>query len=153
MKGKHPVRGFIAFIMFVVIVAATGYALVTAGYIDDPFQNLAYMSSFGSGNGGFDNAIGPSDAEAAASNDVSINDLMASAPAFELPALDGSDSSTTDAALPQPAHREQGGMDWSSIGDVLYDWWFIAATTVVFIIVQFVFKFSTRQFKTQLATR
>ena len=164
MRRKNPIRGFAAFIIFVAIVAVSGYALMAAGYIDDPFQNIAYMSSFGNGGEGgfeaprsnFDDATTSSDADAETSDAISINDLMVSESTFELPALESSDSNAAaevEEVFPEFERGEQGGIDWSSIGDVVYDWWFIAATTVVFIVIQQVFKFSSHQFKTRLTAK
>ncbi len=184
MKRKRKSVGFVAFIVFVAMILVSGYALNAAGYDNNPFDQIAFLSgSLGSDGGGrFGHTFAPdsgnSDFALPASSDTALPALsdpsasssttlpglsdtsgidltgLSTTASLQLPPV--SDLSSSDSgALGDPGANGFGGPDrgdqnsisWSDIGDVLYNVWFICATTAVFIVVQYVFKFTLKQFK------
>jgi len=196
VKRKRRSVGFIAFAVFVAYVLIGGYALNAAGYDDNPFSQISFLtSSMGAGNG--DGHFQHGDFQGnpggqafgqppAATTDTNVNltGQSSSASQFQLPPLNdssgsaggtstsqfqlpplsnssGSDASTASSpdannfAGPPNGQAfngpdDQNSISWSDFGDVLYDLWFICAVTAVFIVVQWVFKFSLKQLKRRL---
>lgn len=50
-----------------------------------------------------------------------------------------------------PRGGDFGSINWSDLGSVLFDLWFICAVTAAFIVVQQIYLFITRQIKSRLA--
>lgn len=199
MKRKRSKsRSLLAYAMFVAFILVGGYALSRAGYTDNPFDEVAFLSSWTSGGeqqftqdftapAGAASLALPS-SSASANQGIDLTSLSQSSTKFQLPAAVGDDedsdegssavqlpSASTSAAsssftLPSADQLgsasvdatgtnlqsggfdatlsfDQSSVDWSDIGDVLYDLWFICATTAVFIVVQQIFKFSVKRIK------
>lgn len=170
MKRRRKSLGLGAFLVFVSLVVVGGYALNSAGYIDNPFEQMAFLSNWA--NGGEqrfeqDFAVNtnststfslpplPASADTAA---IDLTALSETENQFQLPSLQSLDTSTTandadtldDGAFDGANLRDRNAISWADIGDVLYDLWFICATTAVFIVVQFVFKLTLKQIKHRL---
>lgn len=168
MKRRGRSRRLLTFSIFVFLILVSGYVLGAAGYVDSPFDEIAFLSNWV--NGGERQFEGDFGSKMAA-NDVSIStstsdafvqgiDLTRSDGAssqFSLPPLDQLDDAQTGSALGESvaqlgAAPEDIGYpaNWSNFGDVLYDLWFICATIAVFIVVQWLYKFSSKQLRSRL---
>jgi hypothetical protein len=160
MRRRRKSVGLIAFCIFVACIVAGGFALKTAGYVDNPFDQIAFLSNWENGGEGRferDFAVNAGSAALPASDASSVNPTGRSAASskFQLPPpdeLSGSDTASNPGAnVPVgPGRGDQNSIAWSDLGDVLYDLWFICATTAVFIVVQQVFRFSLKQFKSRM---
>jgi hypothetical protein len=170
MKRKRKSVGVIAFIIFVVLIFVSGYALRAAGYDDNPFDQISFLSNWANGgegrfardfaatnDGSADFSLPSSSTD---SSEVSLTDLSNSDNQFSLSStsdLSNSDTNTTASdfgndtfAPPDRGGEDQNNINWSDFGSVLYDFWFICAVTAVFIVVQRTFKFSIKQVKNRL---
>jgi hypothetical protein len=199
MKRKRSKsRSLLAYAVFVVVILAGGYGLSHAGYTDNPFDEVAFLSHWTSGGEQqfSQDFVAPAGAtalalpssSASASNGIDLTSLSQSGSTFQLPAARGgdgdSDEDSSAVQLPSASAGaassafslpsadqlgsatasasgasvqgsgfdatlsfDQNTVDWSDIGDVLYDLWFICATTAVFIVVQQVFKFTVKQIR------
>jgi hypothetical protein len=162
MKRKRRIRGFIAFLIFAAVVTVSGYALNQAGYVDNPFDQIAFLSNWTNGGEGLFEHQFAVNADSSAemtlpstdanNTGITLTESTTTNGRFQLPPvseLNGSDADAADSGAPTvidgPGQSEPEGIAWSDVGDVLYDLWFIAATTAVFIVVQQVFKFSLKQ--------
>ena len=172
MKRKRKSVGVIAFMIFVVLIFVSGYALRTAGYDDNPFDQISFLSNWANGGEGrFErdfaaNSNGNTNFSLPSSSTdnsgVSLTDLSNSDNEFSLSStsdLSNSDTNTTANDFgnntftpPDRGGDDQNSINWSDFGSVLYDFWFICAVTAVFIVVQRVFKFSIKQVKNRLPT-
>lgn len=167
MKRKRKIRGFIAFLIFVAVIGISGYALNQAGYVDNPFDQIAFLSNWASGGEGrFEHQFAvttDSSAEMslpdadAPDTGITLTESTTTNSRFQLPPvneLNHSDADTDGGVVPDfaggPGQGDSEGIAWSDFGDVLYDLWFIAATTAVFIVVQQVFRFSLKQIKSRM---
>lgn len=170
MRRKRKSVGVLAFVVFAVLVVVGGYALDAAGRTDNPFDQIAFLGNWA--NGGeqrFEREFSagtegtsfdlPALQDAGAQTDdidlAGLNTTSASSQ-FQLPPvsdLTASADATSDRGLRgSDAFDGRGGdtqssISWSDFGDVLYNLWFVCATTAVFIVVQQVFKFIVRQYK------
>lgn len=167
-RKQTPVRGITIFIVAVVI---SGYALSATGHFDNPFTEISDSVSM---NSLLDGQFAPSggDAMDLSSDSVdttakpSFDDLtaqdananMTDTGALDLSNLDDSSDGVTLAADDSFAGRPfdgdrldrgegQGTIQWSQIGDVLFDLWFICAATAVVIVLQQLVSFAIRSFK------
>jgi hypothetical protein len=122
-------KSTIPIIVFIAIVAITGVGLVATGHFSNPF---GFLTQGDRGPDNFDNR--------SAGNNFDQN----------RPAADNS-------TAPQFAQRGDGGgfdeggntisINWSQAGNVVFDLWYIAATTAVVIIVQKVGGFLIQQIR------
>ncbi|MFN8420025.1 MAG: hypothetical protein U0528_12405 [Anaerolineae bacterium] len=167
-KRSNPLRSFIAITIFILFVSVTGYALAASEHADNPFDQIAYLSNWindgeqlqlgmPQGSAGTPprafkvvGSVGAADTQLAQA-DESDTDI-------ETDYDDGAVENTTsaDTTTTFTGFRADGGDDaqplaWDQIGDVLYDWWFICAVTAGFIVVQSVYKFSSKQLKNRLS--
>ncbi|MEO8610766.1 MAG: hypothetical protein ABI690_22905 [Chloroflexota bacterium] len=164
-KKTTPVRGIL---IFIVIVAISGYALVATKHFDSPFAEISDTVAMGNL---IDGQFG-ADAASLTSSDTTV-DTGTAKPSFDsllaqdtstVSTVDGagigstSDSSITltssdtfsasalDAGNGAAGHDENS-IQWSQIGDVLFDLWFLCAATVFVIIMQQIVGFLIRGLK------
>lgn len=111
-------------LLFIALVALTGYGLATTGHLNNPFAFLSQTQG------------------------------------DRRPANFDSRSTGDAPATPQFAQRGEGGPDeggstisinWSQAGDVLFNLWYLAATTAVVIVVQKVGGFLIKQIRPRRA--
>lgn len=175
MKSRRKSRGFILFAAFVIVIIISGFALQAADFVDSPFEDIASTSQWlTGGDTEFDGRPAPSGealnltlpaSDSDDDSEVDLTSLSSSGTQVDLASLSSTDtgfelppiSTGTDSALTSDSdfggQREgQNGIAWSDIGSVLYNLWFISVTTAVFIVVQYVFKFSMKQIKRSLPT-
>jgi hypothetical protein len=167
MKRKRKSVGMVTFMIFVALVLISGYTLNAAGYDNNPFSQITFLtSSVGSGGGRFERNFTPETTgsdlalPALESDDsgIDLTGLSTSDSQLQLPPVDELSTSNTVAATSSGTDTialpdrggDQNSIAWSDIGDVLYNLWFICATTVVFIVVQYLFKFALNQFKRRM---
>lgn len=166
MKRKRRSVGIIAFLVFVALILVSGYALNAAGYDDNPFPEIAFLTSSASSGGGrfaqsFTTDTGSSDLSSLPSSTddsgVDLTGLSTTTSQFQLPPVSDLSTSDTGAATDPgantfagPGPDDQNSIWWSDVSDVLYNLWFICAITAVFIVVQYMFKFSLKQFKRRM---
>ena len=166
MKRKQKSVGLVAFSVFVALILVTGYMLNAAGYDNNPFDQIAFLSgSVGGGEGrsgrDFAGKSGNSDFALPASNPdntgIDLTGVSTTNSQFQLPSVSELNSPATDNAVTDGTvtfdglgRGDENSIAWSDLGDVLYNLWFICAITAVFIVVQKVFKFSLKQFKSRL---
>jgi len=176
-KRKSSKPGYIAFAVFVAFVIVSGFALKAADYIDNPFDDIAFTVHWPTGgeqplaDALGQNGVTSSSAET--DHDLSDNSTSGTKPQFQLPPVNDLAVNSTSGTKPQfqlppvndltdssvKADTGFSGTDdgrndikWSDLGEVFYDLWFICATTAVFIVVQYLFKLSVKQFKNHLPT-
>ena len=166
MKRKHQSRRVIAYIVFVVFILLGGYVLNAMEIVDDPFDQIAFLSNWI--NGGEQQFAQAFEAQAvstdfslpssgAADTGIDLSGSGETGNQFQLPAADELSTSSSDVVISfqrgdsddfsADLHAEQNQIVWSAFGDVLYDFWFICAITAVFIVVQQLFKFSVKNIK------
>lgn len=182
MRRKRKSSSPFAFAVFAALILLSGYALNAAGYVDSPFDEMAFLSSWvNGGDQRFKSDFsGQAEAEsisltasAANASSIDLTGFSADDNTFDLPSLDTDVNASTDTQFTLPAldqldngqtdgtpglsssefdEQEDIGYpaDWSDMGSVLYDFWFICATTAVFIVVQWLFKFGKKQFKSRM---
>lgn len=170
MKRRRKSLGRGAFLVFVTLVLVGGYVLNSAGYVDNPFEEMAFLSNWA--NGGeqrFEQAFAvdtnstttfslPPASTSADTTELDLTALSETESQFQLPSPESLTTGTSIDDLDNAGSeivddvtlRDRSAISWADIGDVLYDLWFICATTAVFIVVQFVFKFSLKQIKHRL---
>jgi len=152
--------------VFVALILGSGYVLNAAGDTDNPFDQIAFLSSWANGGESRfvqDFAVNSDSsgvtlpASGTGDTGIDLTGLSTSASQFQLPSvsqLTSTDSNTATIpgadTLAPPDQGDQNSIAWSDVGDVFYDLWFICATTAVFIVIQQVFKFTVKQFKRRL---
>lgn len=159
MQRRRKANGLLAFAVLLAVVLTGGYALQSAGYIDNPFDEMNFLANWATGGEErFSDALG-----APADLPLLTPDAEASAPDFSLTSLNDSDGglppldSLSDAdmgelpSLDGGAFPEAPAFVWSEVGAVLYDVWFILAATTVFIVIQQLFKRTTQALRPALA--
>lgn len=166
MTRKRKSPGLFAFVVFTILVLASGLVLKASGSIDSPFDEIAFLSQWA--NGGerqFEQSFGQTGvpltlSQTDASTDtagVNLTSLSTSSSTFQLPDLStptdvsgatdpGTDGSSALTDIPD----RKDGIRLSDLGEVLYNLWFIGATTAVFIVVQKLYRISIKQFKQRL---
>ena len=106
-KKKTRLIGIAIFICFVII---SGLALKITGKTDDPFTNMSDI--------------------------VDMRQMLAQTnPSDSLPQVNG--SADSDVASPISADNHNNSITWSAWGEVMYDLWFICATTAVVIVCNY----------------
>lgn len=125
MLRQHSLRRWIGIVVFIAVVAASGYALSASGNMRNPFTVFSELSSLtASGEQGGDR-----------------------------PAFDQAGSGETRPEPPSGGFRGEGGgenqttIQWSEIGGVLFNAWFIAAMSAVVMVVAPMVGFIIRQAK------
>ena len=115
MNRRHTSRGLIGKILFILVVVACGYALVVSGNMRNPFNVLTEITSLTV----FSEQGAPTDGEFAVDSTRPVGDM-----------------STEDAGTPPAGDFEGGSPDgqtsiqWSQVGGVLFNLWFLAAASV-----------------------
>lgn len=165
MKRRNKWINLIAFAVFVLFVGVSGYALSASGYVDNPFDQISFLSRWaGGGEGRFERRLRPETTTNLSSPDsntsdspVNVTDRPEGSGQFQLPPPNQLNRSGSDAPIrfrgEGDGPGDQNGIQWSNIGDVLYNLWFICAATAVFIVVQYLFKLSVRRVKSYLPAR
>jgi hypothetical protein len=150
-RKTTPVRGII---VFIIAVAISGYTLAATNHFDNPFAEISDTVSMG-------NLIDGQFGTDAASLDTTASDTGSAKPSFDqllaqdsssTNALDTSEGSTDDETVTlaadssfaqkpldtgdRGAGHDENSIQWSQIGDVLFDLWFLCAATVFVIILQ-----------------
>lgn len=108
MAQRRKSTNWRGIIIFLVLVGLTGYALASSGNLDNPFR--IFTQAQGRGEGTF-----PERPEGEASE------------RGEMP---------EGAEFQGRGGEESASINWSSIGSVLFNLWYLAATTAVIIIIQ-----------------
>jgi hypothetical protein len=177
MKRKRKATGVITFLIFVALIAASGYTLNAIGYTDNPFTQLALLANVSEGSR---DVRGPDARNSAAVSTGSdshntladtsdsgetftlppVNDLSSadtSSDSFALPPVNDLSSAGTGVSdeadgapldgSPEGVPGDQNAVDWSDWADVAYDLWYICATVASFIVIQQIFRFIVRQIK------
>ena len=162
MKPRRKSTGLIAFAVFVVFVIVSGFALKAADYIDSPFDDIVFTSHWVYGGeqqlsetfGQSGETLPLATPTSSADTGVDLTSLSGTSGQFQLPPVSAlTDSSATADTSFSVGPDRQNGIIWSDVGEVFYDLWFISAVTAVFIIVQYIFKFSIKQIKSYLPER
>jgi hypothetical protein len=161
-KKTTPVRGIL---VFIVIVAISGYALAATNHFDNPFTEISDSVAMG-------NLVDGQFGADAASLNTTTSDTGTAKPSFDtLLAQDSSSTNTLDTSAistddetvtlaadstfaEKPldtgngiAGHDENSIQWSQIGDVLFDLWFLCAATVFVIIMQQIVGFMIRGLK------
>lgn len=145
-RKTTPVRGII---LFIVIVAISGYALAATNHFDNPFAEISDTVSMGnlldgqlgSGAASLDTTTANTQAGKPSIGDLMAQDtsLTSGAKAVDenvtITSGDAFSASPLDAGNGDAGHDENS-IQWSQIGDVLFDLWFLCAATVFVIIMQ-----------------
>src|ERR1041385_2101627 len=111
MTRKRQSTKIVPIILFIVIVALTGYGLVATGHFSNPFGFL--MQTQGGGRPANFNNRSKGNASSTAAN---LN-----------PPGDRGGPSEASSSI---------SIDWSQIGSVFFNLWYLCATTAVVIVVQ-----------------
>ncbi len=161
-RKTTPVRGII---VFIIAVAISGYALAATNHFDNPFTEISDSvamgnlvdGQFGSGTASLDT---PTDTTGTAkpSFDALLAQDSNSTNTLDTSALNSDDDTVTLAtdssfsekpfdARDRGAGHDENSIQWSQIGDVLFDLWFLCAATVFVIIMQQIVGFTIRSLK------
>jgi len=108
MAQRRKSTNWRGIIIFLVLVGLMGYALASSGNLDNPFR--IFMQAQGRGEGNF---------EARPEGEASERGEMPEGGEFQ-----------------GRGGEESVSINWSSIGGVLFNLWYLAATTAVIIIIQ-----------------
>ena len=120
MARRHSSRGFIGKLLFILVVVACGYALAVSGNLRNPFNALTEITS------------------------LVVSGEQSASPDGEFAAMGARperDMSVDGAGAPPADDFEGGGPDnqtsiqWSEIGGVLFNLWFIAAASAFVMLV------------------
>ena len=161
-RKTRPVRGII---IFIIIVAISGYALAATNHFDNPFTEISDSMAtgnlvdgqFGSSAASLDTATDttgtakPSFDALLAEESSSTNTLDTSAISTDDETVTlAADSSVSEKPLDagdRGAGHDENSIQWSQIGGVLFDLWFLCAATVFVIIMQQIVGFMIRGLK------
>lgn len=161
-RKTTPIRGII---LFIIAVAMSGYALAATNHFDNPFAEISDSVAMG-------NLVDGQFGSSAASLDTTTDTSGTAKPSFDqLLAQDSSSINTLDTSVisagdqtvtlaadstfaEKPVDAGNGGtghdensIQWSQIGDVLFDLWFLCAATVFVIVMQQIVVFMIRGLK------
>ncbi len=125
MARKRQFRRIISIIVFILVVALSGYALSASGNLQNPLNAVTQMTQLLSGssaqNGAFGGGAPPAGVE------------RGTPPGGETSGGRGSEASS--------------GLQWSRIGEVLYSAWVIAAVSALVMVVGPMIGWSIKQFQ------
>ncbi len=124
MIRKRSTRRLIGMILFVLVVAVSGYALSASGNLSNPFTAVSQMAALLSGSTTAPGEMGAGSGE-----------TRGAPPSGERPAGGGEMGS------------DQSAIQWSQIGAVLYNVWVIAAASAVMMLVGPVIGWGIKQFR------
>lgn len=126
MTRKRSIRKYVGMILFILIVAVSGYALAASGNLSNPLSGVTQMATLlsgSTGSGGEMGAGGPPSGE-----------TRGTPPSGEMPSGGGQGG-------------DQSSFQWSQIGPVFYNIWVIAAASAVMMIVGPVIGWGIKQIK------
>jgi len=118
-------RGFIAMVIFILIVAASGYALAVSGNMRNPFTVVSEIS----------NLVNSADGNAPTNGEFRVAQARAN---------DGSAPSAPQGNFEARGSGEQTTIQWSQFGSVVFNLWFLAATAAFVMVADRILGFASK---------
>jgi len=138
MTRRRKSNGLIGIVIFIAFVGLSGFALAATGQFSNPFGFLIQAQGRGEGRPPMGDANGGTRPVRSFNGGTGSTNTTPS-------------GSTNVAQVPpageQGSGGEQASINWSQLGNVLFDLWFLCATTAVVIVAQKAGRYLIQQVK------